>query len=124
MATAENQFANPFAPLTRMPGMRQLLVLIGLAASISMGVTAAFWMQDPGYTVLFSNISDKESGEVINVLSSASIPYQLDDNTGAVKVPAEHVHQRRIGRSRQQHGARVEQLSGHTGIERNGLPNQ
>ena len=69
MATAENQFANPFAPLTRMPGMRQLLVLIGLAASISMGVTAAFWMQDPGYTVLFSNISDKESSEVINVLT-------------------------------------------------------
>lgn len=96
MATAENQFANPFAPLTRMPGMRQLLVLIGLAASISMGVTAAFWMQDPGYTVLFSNISDKESSEVINVLSSASIPYQLDDNTGAVKVPAEHVHQARL----------------------------
>ena len=79
-----------------MPGMRQLLVLIGLAASISMGVTAAFWMQDPGYTVLFSNISDKESSEVINVLSSASIPYQLDDNTGAVKVPAEQVHQARL----------------------------
>lgn len=96
MATADNQFANPFAPLTRMPGMRQLLVLIGLAASISMGVTAAFWMQDPGYTVLFSNISDKESSQVISVLSSASIPYQLDDNTGAVKVPAEQVHQARL----------------------------
>ncbi len=96
MATADNQFVNPFAALTRMPGMRQLLVLIGLAGSISMGVTAAFWMQDPGYTVLFSNISDKESSEVINVLASASIPYQLDDNTGAVKVPAEQVHQARL----------------------------
>ncbi|MBL8200124.1 MAG: flagellar M-ring protein FliF [Chromatiales bacterium] len=96
MATAENQFANPFASLTRMPGMRQLLVLIGLAASISMGVTAAFWMQDPGYTVLFGNISDKESSAVINVLSSASIPYQLDEKTGAVKVPTEKVHQARL----------------------------
>lgn len=96
MATADNQFANPFAALTRMPGMRQLLVLIGLAGSISMGVTAAFWMQDPGYTVLFSNISDKESSEVISVLTSSSIPYQLDDNTGAVKVPAEQVHQARL----------------------------
>jgi len=96
MATADNQFANPFAALTRMPGMRQLLVLIGLAASISMGVTAAFWMQDPGYTVLFGNLSDKESSEVINVLGSASIPYQLDDKTGAVKVPSEKVHQARL----------------------------
>jgi len=42
MATADNQFVNPFAQLTRMPGMRQLLILIGLAAIISIGVTAAF----------------------------------------------------------------------------------
>jgi len=96
MATADNSFANPFAALTRTPGMRQLVVLIGLAASISIGVTAAFWMQDPGYTVLFNNISDKESSEVIGVLSSASIPYQLDEGTGAVKVPAEQVHQARL----------------------------
>lgn len=96
MATADNQIANPFAALTRTPGMRQLVVLIGLAASISIGVTAAFWMQDPGYTVLFNNISDKESSEVISVLTSASIPYQLDDGTGAVKVPAEQVHQARL----------------------------
>ncbi|MEO7385627.1 MAG: flagellar basal-body MS-ring/collar protein FliF, partial [Gammaproteobacteria bacterium] len=96
MATADNQFVNPFASLTRMPGMRQLLVMVGLAASISIGVTAAFWMQDPGYTVLFSNISDKESSEVVNILTSASIPYQLDDSSGAIKVPSEQVHQARL----------------------------
>mgnify|MGYP000993796887 FL=1 len=96
MATADNQLTNPFEPLTRMPGMRQLLVLIGLAASISIGVTAAFWMKDPGYTVLLGNISDKEASEVINVLGSASIPYQLDQNSGAVKVPSEMVHQARL----------------------------
>ena len=96
MATADNQLVNPFASLTRMPGMRQLLVLIGLAASISIGVTGAFWLQDPGYTVLFNNISDKESSEVINVLTSAAIPYELDASSGAVKVPADQVHQARL----------------------------
>lgn len=96
MATADNQLVNPFAQLTQMPGMRQLLVLVGLAASISIGVTAAFWMRDPGYTVLFSNISDKEANEVINILTSSAIPYQLDNNSGAVKVPAGQVHQARL----------------------------
>ena len=96
MATADNQLVNPFANLTRMPGMRQLLVLLGLAASISIGVTGAFWLQGPGYTVLFSNISDKESSEVINVLTSSAIPYELDDASGAVKVPADKVHQARL----------------------------
>ncbi|MDP2326170.1 MAG: flagellar basal-body MS-ring/collar protein FliF, partial [Gammaproteobacteria bacterium] len=96
MATADNQLINPFAQLTRMPGMRQLLALVGLAASISIGVTAAFWMRDPGYTTLLSNISDKESSEVINILNSAAIPYQLDNNSGAVKVPADQVHAARL----------------------------
>ena len=96
MATANNQFVNPFAQLTRMPGMRQLLILVGLAASISIGVTAAFWMSKPGYTVLFSNVSDKEASEIVNALSSAGIPYQLDNNSGAVTVPAEQVHAARL----------------------------
>lgn len=96
MATADNQLVNPFAQLTRMPGMRQLLILIGLAASISIGVTAAFWMSNPGYTVLFSNVSDKEASELVNALTSAGIPYKLDNNTGAVTVPAEQVHAARL----------------------------
>ena len=96
MATADNQLINPFAQLTRMPGMRQLLILIGLAASISIGVTAAFWMSNPGYTVLFSNVSDKDSSEIVNALTSAGIPYQLDTNSGAVTVPAEQVHAARL----------------------------
>ena len=96
MATADNQFVNPFAQLTRMPGMRQLLILIGLAASSSLGVTAAFWMSNPGYTVLFSNVSDKEASEIVNALGSAGIPYKLDNNSGAVTVPAEQVHAARL----------------------------
>ncbi|MCL4721398.1 MAG: flagellar M-ring protein FliF, partial [Gammaproteobacteria bacterium] len=96
MATTDNQFANPFAALTAMPGMRQLLVLIGLAASISIGVTAAFWMKDPGYSVLFSNISDKEASAIVNVLTTSAIPYQIDNNSGAVKVPAEKLHEARL----------------------------
>lgn len=96
MATADNQLVNPFAQLTRMPGMRQLLILIGLAASISIGVTAAFWMSNPGYTVLFSNVSDKEASEIVNALTSAGIPYKLDNNTGAVTVPGEQVHAARL----------------------------
>ncbi|MBM4220750.1 MAG: flagellar M-ring protein FliF, partial [Gammaproteobacteria bacterium] len=96
MATADNQLINPFAQLTRMPGMRQLLILIGLAASISIGVTAAFWMSNPGYTVLFSNVSDKEASEIVNALTSAGIPYKLDNNSGAVTVPGEQVHAARL----------------------------
>jgi flagellar M-ring protein FliF len=96
MAKDNNPTGNPFAALTAMPGMRQLLVLIGLAASISVGVTAAFWMRDPGYTVLFSKISDKEASAMVSALAAAQIPYRLEAGSGAVMVPGEKVHEARL----------------------------
>ena len=60
MATADNQLINPFAQLTRMPGMRQLLILIGLAASMSLNASVAPFILrgasllgiDSGYTAM------------------------------------------------------------------------
>jgi flagellar M-ring protein FliF len=96
MAKATAGLTNPFGELARLPGMRQLLVLAGLALSVSVGVTAAFWMRDPGYTPLFTSLTAKESGEVINTLTAAGIPYRLDNNTGGVLVPGEKVYQARL----------------------------
>jgi flagellar M-ring protein FliF len=96
MAKATAALANPFSDLARVPGMRQVLVLAGLALSVSIGVTAAFWMQEPGYTALHSSLTAKESSEVVNTLTAAGIPYRLDANTGAVLVPGEKVHQARL----------------------------
>ncbi|MBL8225767.1 MAG: flagellar M-ring protein FliF [Chromatiales bacterium] len=96
MAKATAGLTNPFGELARLPGMRQLLVLAGLALSVSIGVTAAFWMRDPGYTPLFTSLTAKESGEVINTLTAAGIPYRLDNNTGGVLVPGEQVYQARL----------------------------
>jgi flagellar M-ring protein FliF len=96
MAKATAGLPNPFGELAQIPGMRQLLVLAGLALSVSIGVTAAFWMRDPGYTPLFTSLTAKESGEVINTLTAAGIPYRLDNNTGGVLVPGEKVYQARL----------------------------
>ncbi len=96
MAADTLRINNPLAALTQLPGMRQLLVILGLAASISVGVTAAFWMREPGYAVLYANVSDKEAGEVVNTLTSAAIPHELDRNTGAIKVPAARLHEARL----------------------------
>lgn len=87
---------NPLADLTRLPGMRQLLILLGLALSVSIGVTAAFWMQEPGYTTLYGSLTAKEASEVVNVLTTAGIPHQVDEGSGAVLVPGGQVHAARL----------------------------
>jgi flagellar M-ring protein FliF len=120
MAKATAALPNPFSELMQLPGMRQLLVLAGLALSVSIGVTAAFWMRDPGYTPLLTNLTAKESSEVINTLSTAGIPYRLDNNTGGVLVPGEKVYQARLKLAEQglprSSGFGLEIIEGETGL--------
>ncbi len=86
----------PLTLLARVPGLKQLLLLAALAISISIGVTAAFWAQEPSYSLLYSNISDRDASEIINVLSASNIPYQIDRKSGAVLVPADQLHDARL----------------------------
>ncbi len=86
----------PLAVLDRVPGLRQLVMLVALAVSISIGVTAAFWAREPSYSMLYSNISARDASEVINVLATGEIPYQLDRKSGAILVPEGHIHDARL----------------------------
>jgi flagellar M-ring protein FliF len=87
---------SPLAFVYRIPGLRQILLLGGLALAISAGITAAFWMREPSYTMLYSNISGDEAGQIVEVLTSTDIRHRLDPKTGAILVPAEQVHEARL----------------------------
>lgn len=96
MAEATANLTNPLAALDSIPGMRQLLLLAGLALSISIGVTAAFWLRAPTYSLLYSNISDREAGEIVEFLRNSEIPHELDRKSGAVLVAADKLHEARM----------------------------
>ncbi len=97
MANAATQ--NPLAGLANVPGGRQMMLLVGLSLSIAIGVTAAFWLREPGYELLYSNLSDRDAGEVIDALRAESTPYRLDN--GALLVPTEDVYATRLRLSAQ-----------------------
>lgn len=96
MADNSNTAANPLATLADPAVLRKLGLMAGLALSIAVGVTAAFWMNKPGYSLLFSNIGDREAGEIIQHLTASAIPYRLDRQSGAVMVPPDRVHDARL----------------------------
>jgi len=96
MAEATANLTNPMTALDRIPGMRQLILLVALALSIAIGVTAAFWLREPSYSVLYSNITDREAGEIIEILRNSEIPHELDVKSGAVLVAADQLHDARL----------------------------
>jgi flagellar M-ring protein FliF len=87
---------SPLALLYRVPGLRQLLLLAGLAIAISVGVTGAFWMKEPGYTAIFSSLTPQEAGEVVDVLNTTDIPHRVDEKSGAILVPSAKIQEARL----------------------------
>ncbi len=86
----------PAAGFSRMPAFKQIGFLIGIAASVAIGVVVVLWSRTPTYEPLFSHLSAVESGEVINSLKRAGIQYQLDSANGGILVPSADIQQARI----------------------------
>lgn len=97
MATAE-QAANPFSlDLLGRLTVRQLVVLAVAVSMVIAVLTGAWmWLKQSDYSVLFSNLSDKDGGEIIAALQQQNVPYQFSEGGGVILVPSNLVHDTRL----------------------------
>lgn len=79
-----------------LPIVRQIALLVGLAASIALGVSVVLWSQTPTYRLLYASLADKDAAEVMDVLQKANIPFKLNQQNGAVMVAGDKVHEARL----------------------------
>lgn len=86
----------PFQGMAAMPLLRQLGLLIGLAASIALGVAIVFWMKTPNYTMLPGQLSGQTLNDVISVLERNNIRYNVDPGTGSVMVDSAKVNEAKL----------------------------
>ena len=87
------QAANGFLKL---PIFRQIGLLFGLSASIALGFAVVLWMQEPSYRPLYTNLSMKDSAEVIDTLKLAGIKYKLNEINGTILVPEKYVYKAKM----------------------------
>lgn len=78
------------------PGLRQLSLLVGVAAAVAAAVWLVLWSQGPNYSMLYGQLSDRDAAAVVQALSAAGIPHRLEPGSGAVLVPAERLHDARL----------------------------
>lgn len=95
LVKAEN-VSIPFQGMTALPIVRQLGLLIGLAASIALGVAIVLWMKTPNYTMLPGQLSGETLNDVIAVLERNNIQYNVDPNTGTVMVDSSKVNEAKL----------------------------
>ena len=76
--------------------IRPLLLLLGVALAVAAGVSVVLWWRGPNWSLLYGNLSDSDSSSVVQALQTGGIEYKLDNNSGAIMVPAERVHDARL----------------------------
>ena len=79
-----------------LPMLRQIGLMVGLAASVALGVAIVMWSQTPAYTLLYGKLSDAEAARVIESLERANIAYEFEHVSGAITVPSSKVHEARL----------------------------
>jgi len=83
------------AGVMRIPAVRQVLSLIGVAGAVAAGFAVVLWSQTPQFTQLYTDMSTAEAAEVSQALQSADIDYKLSGN-GSVMVAESQLHDARL----------------------------
>ena len=79
-----------------LPVLRQVGLMIGLAASVALGFYVVLWSQTPDYSMLYGGLSDADAAQIAESLEQAGMQYRIESGSGAVTVPANQVHEARL----------------------------
>ncbi|MCX7179612.1 MAG: flagellar basal body M-ring protein FliF, partial [Proteobacteria bacterium] len=98
MASTDQTTTLPFslAGLTQLSASQIVAAMAALALTIALIVGAWMWSKNVEYSVLFSNISERDGGQIIASLQQMNVPYKFSEGGGAILVPASQVHDARL----------------------------
>ena len=94
-AQPQRSFESIFQRFNDLPASRKFGLALALAASIAVFVGLSLWASAPTYRVLFSNLTEKDGGAVINTLQQMNVPYKSEGG-GAILVPSDQVYDLRF----------------------------
>ena len=82
--------------LAEMSVLRQLGLLVGLAASVAIGFAVVLWSQQPDYRPLYGSLNGMDATQVVETLSASGIDYTIEPNSGALLVKADDLARARM----------------------------
>jgi flagellar M-ring protein FliF len=82
--------------LADMSVLRQLGLLVGLAASVAIGFAVVLWSQQPDYRPLYGSLNGMDATQVVETLSASGIDYTVEPTSGALLVKADDLARARM----------------------------
>ncbi|PAU65661.1 flagellar M-ring protein FliF [Pseudomonas sp. PIC25] len=82
--------------LSDMSMLRQIGLLVGLAASVAIGFAVVLWSQQPDYRPLYGSLNGMDANQVVEILTASDIPYKIEPNSGALLVKSDDLARARL----------------------------
>ncbi|CAM5460713.1 flagellar basal-body MS-ring/collar protein FliF [Rhodanobacter lindaniclasticus] len=79
---------DPFKQIARSPAARQMLLLVGIAAAVALGVAVVLWSRGPNYGLLYAGLDQKDAAAVAQELQAGNTPFQLSADGSSIMAPA------------------------------------
>ncbi|MEM7277221.1 MAG: flagellar basal-body MS-ring/collar protein FliF [Pseudomonadota bacterium] len=95
-ALSQNMANLELGTVLKIPAVRQVSLLVGVAASVALGVAAFLWAQGSNYQSVFSGLNMDDAAQMISTLNSAGIDSKLGSDGSSVMVPADRMDAARL----------------------------
>lgn len=99
-AKAKTKPSNPIMlaldGLGDLPWLRQVGLMVGLAASVAIGFGVVLWSKEPNFQPLYSDVTTLEASELSAMLQRENIEFKVDTGNGMVLVRADKIDEARL----------------------------
>lgn len=82
--------------INRLGIFRQVGLMVGLAASVALGLALVLWLQEPNYQPLMQNIDVQDMEEVTRILNLNNVQFKVDPKTGVLLVESAKLYDAKI----------------------------
>jgi flagellar M-ring protein FliF len=73
--------------IARSPASRQLLLLVGVALAVAMGVAVVLWSRGPNFGMLYAGLDQKDAAAITQALQASNTPYTLAGDGTTIMAP-------------------------------------
>jgi len=87
---------SPIGIIQEIPALKPILLLVGLALAVALGISIYMWSRGTDWTPVTSGLDASESAQIAQSLESAGIPTQVSNTGNAVSVPRTQLHAARL----------------------------
>jgi len=87
---------NQIEGINKLPLVKQVGLMVALAATVALAVAIVLWAQEPNYKMLYGNLSDQEMLEISSSLDQAGIRYDINASSSSIMVEGGRLHDARM----------------------------